>query len=177
MKRDAQLIFAEIYLIELYRDRRRRVSRMFVGANWEKAHGEGDRGGQNGENGAAEWNVSGTHATTPVQMNCLLLRFSEFTSGPRPRATKPPYISGWKPANEIRETLQLPSQTIFRGARTPRKRLFTAHYSQGTNREKGRRRITCKPLLNDTRRRRASERKRKKKSERERTQKKLRRIV
>jgi len=63
---------------------------------------------------------------------------------------EPPYINGWKPANEIRETLQLPSQTIFRDARTRENGyLQPIIVKEQPKREEGAQR---EPPLDDTRR-------------------------
>lgn len=83
----------------------------------------------------------------------LFVCFSKFTSGPRPRAMKPPYISGWKPANEIRETLQLPSQTIFRGTRTRENGYLQPIIVKGQPRREKKMHNVREPPLDDTRRR------------------------
>lgn len=93
------------------------------------------------------------HAPTRPSPDELFVCFSKFTSGPRPRATKPPYISGWKPANEIRETLQLPSQTIFRGARTRENGYLQPIIVRGQPRREKKIHNVRESPLDDTRRR------------------------
>lgn len=117
--------------------------------------------GKSARGNRREWNGENTGLqsetfqapTRPASPDELFVCFSKFTSGPRPRATEPSYISGWKPANEIRETLQLPSQTIFRGARTRENGYLQPIIVKGQPRREKKIHNVREPPLDDTRRR------------------------